>query len=366
MSLMPIMRPKLPDADRLAPYLRSIDKSRIYSNFGPLVLSLENRLAEHYGLNQGTVATVTNATLGLAIALAVQRPPPGSLCAMPAWTFVASAHAASMAGLVPYFVDVNPETWALDASKLADEFARAPRPIGAVMPVMPFGLPLDIAAWEAFRSRTGLAVVVDAAASFDSLVPSAVPSVVSLHATKSLGIGEGGFVISTDVAILRAVRMRTNFGFAGSRQAQATAFNAKLSEYQAAVGHAALDEWDQTRTEWKGAAEMYRRALKESNQVRLQHGFGETWVSSTCLLGFVDPAADRIEQLLTDGGIETRRWWGAGAHAHPATASFPRTAVPTTDALARSTLAVPFYRDIGAVEIGKVAEVVLAAAEAKQ
>ena len=115
------MRPKLPSADRLVPYLRSIDASRVYSNFGPFALSLEDRLAEHYGLNQGTVATVANATLGLAIALAVQQPPPGSLCAMPAWTFVASAHAAVMAGLVPYFVDVDPETWALDASKLLDE-----------------------------------------------------------------------------------------------------------------------------------------------------------------------------------------------------------------------------------------------------
>lgn len=364
MSLIPIARPKLPIAHRLAPYLASIDATRLYSNFGPLARSFEDRLAEHYGLNQGTVATVANATLGLAIALAAQQPEPGTLCAMPAWTFVASAHAAGMAGLVPFFVDVDPETWAVDASKLLDEIARAPAPVGAVMPVMPFGLPLDIAAWEAFRSRTGLAVVIDAAAGFDSLVPSAVPAVVSLHATKVLGTGEGGFVISTDSSIAPAVRMRSNFGFDGSRQAQAAAYNAKLSEYHAAIGLAALDDWDQTRAEWNDAANAYRRALRESNLVRLQRGFGESWISSTCLLRFAKPAADRIEQLLAGAGIETRRWWNTGAHAHPATASFPRTAVPVTDALADSTLAVPFYRDIKAAEIDRVAEAVLAAAEA--
>jgi dTDP-4-amino-4,6-dideoxygalactose transaminase len=362
--MIPIMRPKLPSADRLAPYLNSIDASRVYSNFGKLALSLEYRLAEHYGLNQGTVATVANATLGLAIALAAQQPPPGTLCAIPAWTFVASAHAAVMTGLVPYFVDVDPETWALDPSKLLDKITGTPAPIGAVMPVMPFGLPLDIAAWEVFRSRTGLAVAIDAAAAFDSLIPSAVPAVVSLHATKVLGTGEGGFVISTDASIRRAVRMRSNFGFEGSRQAQAAAFNAKLSEYHAAVGHAALDEWDQTRAEWSNAANAYRRALGGSNHVRLQHGFGETWISSTCVLSFAQPAADRIEQSLADSGIETRRWWSTGAHTHPATASFPRTATPVTDALVRSTLAVPFYRDIDVAEISRVAKVVLAAAEA--
>jgi dTDP-4-amino-4,6-dideoxygalactose transaminase len=205
-------------------------------------------------------------------------------------------------------------------------------------------------------------VVIDAAAGFDSLIPSALPSVVSLHATKVLGAGEGGFVISTDDAIRRSVRMRANFGFHGSRQAQAPAFNAKLSEYHAAVGHAALDEWDQTRAEWIDAARAYRNALGRSDQVCLQRDFGESWVSSTCLLSFVQPAADRIEQFLTDCAVETRRWWGTGAHDHPATASFPRTALPTTDALARSTLSVPFYRDISAAEIGRVVEVVLAGA----
>jgi dTDP-4-amino-4,6-dideoxygalactose transaminase len=357
------MRPKLPSTSRLIPYLKSIDASRVYSNFGPLALSLEERLAEHYGLNEGTVVTVANATLGLAIALAAQQPPPGSLCVLPAWTFVASAHAAVMAGLVPYFVDVDPETWALDPNMLHDELARAPAPLGAVMPVMPFGLPLDLTAWETFRSRTGLAVVMDAAAGFDSLVPGTVPSVVSLHATKVLGTGEGGFVINTDAAMTRAVRMRANFGFAGSRHAQAAAFNAKLSEYHAAVGHAALDEWDETRADWGNAAKVYRRTLGRSNQIRLQHGFGDTWVTSTCLLKFVQPVADRVEQSLADCDIEPRRWWGTGAHEHPATASFPRTAVPATKALAQSTLAVPFYRDIGVTEIGKVAEVVLAAVE---
>jgi dTDP-4-amino-4,6-dideoxygalactose transaminase len=160
------------------------------------------------------------------------------------------------------------------------------------------------------------------------------------------------------------VWMRSNFGFENIRLAQAAAFNAKLSEYHAAVGHAALDEWDQSRAEWSNAANEYRRALRGTNAVRLQQGFGGTWISSTCLLNFGRPAADQIERSLTDRGIDTRRWWGHGAHAHPATASFPRTPMPVTDALARSTLGVPFYRDIGAAEISAVTEVVLAVAEA--
>ena len=73
--------------------------------------------------------------------------------------------------------------------------AQAPAPVGAVMPVVPFGCPIDVAAWDRFRASTEIPVVIDAAAGFDALVPGAVPAVVSLHATKVLGAGEGGFVV---------------------------------------------------------------------------------------------------------------------------------------------------------------------------
>ena len=257
------MRPRLPSAERLGPYLKSIDSSRIYSNFGPLALALEDRLAAHFGLAVGEVSTVANATLGLMLALAVQEARPRTLCLLPAWTFVASAHAAVMAGLTPYFVDVNRETWALEPEQIGDAIAHAPGPVGAVMAVAPFGQPVDIEAWDRFRARTGLPVVIDAAGAFDSITVGETPAVVSLHATKVFGVGEGGFVVSNDREIIRGIRARANFGFEGTREATVPAVNAKLSEYHAAVGLAALDEWADTRSEWMAVAQLYRAALPE-------------------------------------------------------------------------------------------------------
>src|SRR5215831_11534787 len=155
MPQIPVARPKLPVAERIAPYLRAIDASRFYTNFGPLASSFEERIAARYGLPSGTVTTVANATWGLTLALGAQDAKPGTLCVMPAWTFIASAHAAANAGLVPYFVDVDPETWAIDASAVADEIRRAPAPVGAVMPVSPFGRPISIPAWTRSGPRPG-------------------------------------------------------------------------------------------------------------------------------------------------------------------------------------------------------------------
>jgi dTDP-4-amino-4,6-dideoxygalactose transaminase len=66
--------------------------------------------------------------------------------------------------------------------------------------------------------------------------------------------------------------------------------------------------------------------------------------------------AMRIASTLERAGVETRRWWGDGAHAHRATAAFPRASLPATEALAASTLALPFFRDLTSQEIRRVAE----------
>jgi dTDP-4-amino-4,6-dideoxygalactose transaminase len=361
-----VMRPRLPSAAALLPYLHRIDHTRVYSNFGPLADQLEGRLAAHFGVSDGAVTTVVNGTLGLALALTVQSARPGTLCVIPAWTFIASAQAAIIAGLVPFFVDVDPLTWALDPASIGDVVDHAPSEVGAVMPVAPFGQGIDFAAWDRFRSKARLPVVIDAAAGFDTLIPTDTPAVVSMHATKTFGIGEGGFVLCTNPSLIHSIRTRENFGFDGMREAIVPALNAKLSEYHAAVGNAALDEWSAARAEWLASARAYRERLEGNGGVRLQDGFGESWVSSVCVLDLGDDDAGRVEDNLIRANIETRRWWGSGAHAHASTLHLPRTALPVTNRLAASTIAVPLFRDIRPADIDRIAECVLASKASSQ
>src|SRR5436190_8808957 len=96
---IPVARPRLPGCEEIAPYVRRIDQSGWYSNGGPLVQEFEDRLAEHAGGGAACVATVTNATIGLTLALLSYDLPRGSLCVVPGWTFAATAHAVLLAGL---------------------------------------------------------------------------------------------------------------------------------------------------------------------------------------------------------------------------------------------------------------------------
>jgi len=355
-----VARPSMPTADALAPYLTRMDEARWYSNFGPLLREFEQRLTDRFA-TPAFVATAANGTIALTLALQAMGAEAGGFCAMPSWTFVATAHAVAQAGLVPWFVDVDPATWMLDPERLEAELADAPGRIAAALPVAAFGHVPDLTAWARFRERTGIPVLLDAAAAFDALDQASVPAMVSLHATKPLGVGEGGFIVAAGEVLIGAIRELSSFGFRGSRESQRIATNAKLSEYAAAVGLAGLDAWPATRLRYGLAAQRLRIALTNQPDVVFQPGWGSDWVSSVCVVRLPDGAADAVEARLNAAGIDTRRWWGAGCHTSPAFAAAPRADLTATDILASSTLGLPFAADLSIDEISRVAEAVGAA-----
>jgi dTDP-4-amino-4,6-dideoxygalactose transaminase len=342
---VPIARPRLPTRAAIAPYLDRIDAARWYANYGPLVCELEQRLAARLG-ERAAVATVANGTIALTLALQAAGAKPGTLCLMPAWTFVATPHAAMAAGLVPYFVDVDPETWMLDPAATCAAIAAAPAEVGAVMPVAAFGRVPDLNAWRDVADGTGLPVIVDGAAAFDAMRSAPVPVTVSLHATKSVAAGEGGYVASEDHEFIEKVRALAAFGFSGSRISQLPATNAKVSEFAAAVALASLDAWPADRARFALTAQRLRAALALTPQIGFQPGWGSEWVSSVCVVGTPDRAAPAMAKAMAAMKVETRDWWGAGCHRQPAFEHCPRAALPVTDALAAATLGLPYFIDL--------------------
>jgi dTDP-4-amino-4,6-dideoxygalactose transaminase len=355
---IPVARPRLPGTDALLPYLRRIDEARWYSNGGALVRGFEARLAERTNASSDGVALIANATLGLALALAALEMKPNALCMLPAWTFAASAQAVMMAGLVPWLVDVDAATWALTPALAREYLANAPGPVGAIMPVLPFGAPIGVEVWEELRASEGVAVVIDAAAGFDVARASSIPAIVSLHATKALAVGEGAFAVCRDSELVLAIRQRANFGLLGDREAKVAATNAKLSEYAAAVGLAGLDEWEQTRSDFQRVAGEYVRVLAGVNGVALQPGFGSGWVSATVNVAVPANRLDALEDALDAEGFGSRRWWGDGLVAHRAFRDCPRTETPVTARLGATVLGLPCYRDLPSDEIERIGAIV--------
>jgi dTDP-4-amino-4,6-dideoxygalactose transaminase len=278
-------------------------------------------------------------------ALRAMEARPGSLCVMPSWTFVATAAAACAAGLQPFFVDVDPLTWAISPASVSGLIGQG-MDVGAVIVVAPFGAPLDLRAWEEFHGESGVPVLIDAAAGFDSFsrVGTSLPFMVSLHATKVFGVGEGAVVVTGEPELSLAVRRAGNFGFLGTREAETAGLNAKLSEYTAAVGLAGLDAWPGLRERWQDVTSRFSRAMENISGVSCAPGFGDGWISSYGNVRLSDGRGARdIGEALAQRGVETRMWWGEGCHAQPAYRMCGRSELPHTADLADRVIGLPFW-----------------------
>jgi dTDP-4-amino-4,6-dideoxygalactose transaminase len=349
--MIPMMRPRLTRTDKVLPYLERIDESRWYSNFGPLVVEYEQRLSDLFRCHALSTA---NGTSGLMAALLALDLPKGSLVALPSWTFVASAAAVLASGHVPYFLDVDEKHWSLTPDSVK-RMAVAPK---AVMPVSVVGAPVDTAAWDRFTDQTGIPVVIDAAGAFDACSalelsrPRKSAVIISTHTTKVLGTGEGGIALTTQKDYLERIRRITNCGFSPDRGVNCVGFNGKISEYGAAIGLAALDEWPEERKKWVALKARYLEAFAPFIGSSPVHSMD--WVGSLFnirLRSHVHP----VMNALRDRGIASRQVWGEGCHRYKAYQHFPHGGLTVTEALGDQVLFLPYTIDISDADLRHIA-----------
>jgi dTDP-4-amino-4,6-dideoxygalactose transaminase len=358
---IPVLRPQLPRAERLLPYLHRIDSVRIYTNWGPLSSEFEKRLAKHFGLGEKAAVVASSGTAALVAAILAtsgRGHPDRPLAMIPAFTFVATACAVEQCGYQPYLVDVDAESWLLEAGRL-DSHPRLNQ-VGLVVPVAAFGRPVAQKAWLAFHRRTGIPVVIDGAASFEAISDhprrsvGRIPTVLSFHATKSFGIGEGGCVLTTDRALSKRTTQALNFGFYGSRNSQSAGSNGKMSEYHAAIGLAELDGWLHKRRMFMTVAARYRERMTTA-------GLGARLVSApdvaSCYVLFhcSDPVeAAQVQKSLVTSRIGFRLWYGNGLLNQPSFCDAHHDPLDVTDAIAPCYIGLPVAVDLSDSDVSRI------------
>jgi dTDP-4-amino-4,6-dideoxygalactose transaminase len=364
-KFIPVLRPRLPRAGQLLPYLERIDATRCYSNYGPLHEALKDRLEATLGFPPKSLALAGSGTAALVGAIlgaagrANERKP---LAAMPGFTFIATGHAAELCGYRPLLVDVDRDDWVLTPSHILE--SPVLNRVGLVILVAPFGHLPGLEAWWDFQERTGIPVVVDAAASFEMVEArgreslSSIPLALSFHATKSFAMAEGGAIVSGDASLIQRSMQALNFGCYGSRLSETPAMNGKLSEYHAAVGLAELDAWSDKHATLQAVASTYRRAFSE-------RGLGQQLItapdicSSYVLFRAADQGeAERVEQSLTGHKVGFRYWYGRGLHRQPYFEKFSNGEFPVTEELGATLIGLPAAPDLSGSDIDRIADAV--------
>lgn len=314
--MIKLLVPKMPMSHSIVPYIKSIDAAQWYSNFGVLERELRERLEDKYGAH---VVTVSSCTAGLELMYRHWKDSGHSSTELPSLTFPATILAAKREGLFVEFTDVDPDTWVHEK-------------------VAGFGVPVD-GYW------------VDAAAAFgEQEVKSYQTAVFSLHATKAVGAGEGGFIVTHDARLAEKFRRQTNFSFEGGIST-GWGTNAKMSEYACAVALASLDAWD--REPWLQLFDWYAKYLPTQLVTPQKRPRGVYPIIAVKLQAHAD--IESVMALMFSRGIETRRWYYPPMHLHPmicAKASTPN--LPVTDDLSKRLLGLPYHLFLTEEDVARV------------
>jgi dTDP-4-amino-4,6-dideoxygalactose transaminase len=257
-----VTQPFLPPLEEFQEYLKDIWATKWITNNGKYHQELEKALCDYLGVKY--ISLFSNGTLALVTALQALRIT-GEVITTP-FSFVATTHALWWNNIKPVFADIEPYTFNLDPERI--ESLITPKTT-AILPVHVYGNPCNVEKIKEIADIYGLKVIYDACHTFGVTINSQSVlnfgdlSVLSFHATKVYTTFEGGAIVCHDEATKKRIDFLKNFGFAGETTVVAPGINAKMNEFQAALGLLQLKYVDQNIGKRKKIAQSYRDLLRD-------------------------------------------------------------------------------------------------------
>ena len=255
----------LPNLEKFKEYVEKIYTSGQVTNNGSLVRELEDRLSKYLGVNN--IIIVANGTLALEVAYKALNLS-GQVITTP-FTFIATASSLKSSNLMPVFADIDPKTFNIDPGKIENLITEK---TSALLPVHVFGAPCNVEEISAIASRNNLKVIYDACHTFgvnlindngdlNSILNYGDISTLSFHATKLFHTIEGGAIVTNDNQLAEKIRLIINFGISGPSKIELLGINAKMNEFQAAMGLCVLDDIDEIFLKRQTIYERYLNSL---------------------------------------------------------------------------------------------------------
>jgi dTDP-3-amino-3,4,6-trideoxy-alpha-D-glucose transaminase len=326
---------------------------------GPEVEAFERELADHLGARHAI--GVANGTDAITIALRALGVGPGDEVVCPSFTFYATVEATISAGATPVYCDVDPETMCVTAETVAG--AITPR-TKAIVAVHLFG---NVAPMAELR-ELGLPVLEDAAqatgARLDGVRAGAIgdAATFSFFPSKNLPcLGDGGAVTTNDDDVAAAVRRLRFHGSDDKKTFVDVGYNSRLDELQAAVLRVLLPELDGWNEARRAAADRYAAAgLGEHVELPVTVD-GAEHVHHLYVVRC--ERADELAAALAERGIGARGYYRTPIHRQPATARYAQDglALPATDTVARTHLALPMGPELTDAQVEEVVSAVASA-----
>jgi dTDP-4-amino-4,6-dideoxygalactose transaminase len=302
-------RSDLPEIEKYIEYLKRIWSSRWMTNNGEFVQLLERKLEEYLGVKN--LLLFSNGTLALQLALRALKVR-GEVITTP-FTFAATTNVVLWEGLTPVFADIDSETFNLDPQDVERKITQK---TSAILGVHVYGNPCYVEELQEIADKHNLKLIYDAAHAFgveyknQSLLNWGDASMLSFHATKVFHTIEGGALVVKDEKLLDELRFLRNHGIKSEEEVVLFGTNAKMNEFQAAMGLCNLETVNEKIRLRERLYCYYKEKLGSVKGVKFQKVVASKYNYSYMPICFESiETRDKICSQLIVNGIKPRKYF---------------------------------------------------------
>ena len=361
-----VTRSSMPDYEEYVNEIKGLWESRWLTNMGEKHREFQALLEARLGCPH--VALYTNGHLALEGMLAAYNFPKGSEVITTPFTFVSTTHAIVRSGLVPVFCDIREDDYCIDADKIESLITEK---TAAILPVHVYGHICDVNKIDAIAKKHGLKVLCDAAHAFAveyggiSSVNFGDASMLSFHATKVFNTIEGGAVCYKDDALTEVLNDLKNFGIHTPESCVYVGGNAKMNEFQAAMGICNLRHIDTEIEKRKTAYERYIERLDGTRGIILpkpQKNVKPNFAYFPVVFDGYKYGRDEVFEKLMKEDIMARKYF------YPITSAFEcykgtpwghPESTPTAKHIGDRILTLPMFAGLDTETVDKICDIIL-------
>lgn len=359
-----VTRPSMPPYEEYIEEIKQIWDARWLTNFGAIHNKFKEQLNKF--LKADNVSLFTNGHMALYSAI-VTLGLKGEIITTP-YTFASTTHAIVQAGCTPVFCDINPDTFTIDVNKIE---ALITDKTSAIIPVHVYGVVCDIEKIADIAKKYDLKVIYDAAHAFGvnykekGIGTYGDCSMFSFHATKAFNSIEGGALTYTDSGLRKRLKEFKNFGLVDGEQIDEVGTNAKMNEFQAAMGVCNLRHINEVIEKRKQLSELYREALKDIPGIKLLPIQENVQTNYAYFPVIFDTSKgcpvdrDTVKSELEKNNIFARRYF------YPITADFPcykkyrkEHDTPIARDISNKVLSLPLYADLATEDANRICKII--------
>lgn len=361
-----VTRSSMPTFEEYCEEIKELWDSHWLTNMGTKHKQLRSELERL--LDVPHVTLYTNGHLALENVIAAMNLPKGGEVITTPFTFASTTHAIVRNGLVPVFCDVNDQDYTMDVNRI--ESLITDKTV-AIVPVHVYGNLCDVEAIDRIAKKYGLKVIYDAAHAFAvkykgvSVANFGDASMFSFHATKVFNTIEGGAVCFKQDSLVQLLNDMKNFGFHGPEEVAYIGGNAKMNEFQAAMGICNLRHLDEEIAKRKILVERYRERLSGVEGIKLsavQEGVESNYAYFPVVFDGYKYTRNEVFEKLQEQGIIARKYFFPLTNSFECYRNYPTAGVektPVAQHLALRVLTLPLYADLSPIDVDRICEVIL-------